>query len=223
MKKLLLLISLLFVVEFGFSQVFSGSMEIDNNKREGAYILSTLDQKFVDRLWQAKLAVLGKQNISKGAITIIGAKFDSLSSDPFNLYSKVSKQKDRTQVFLSVIMANGDIVTNGHEKWPVVEGYLIGFQNQLSLEDAVRTAENEQNTAMENHKKIIKTGDKLKDKIEDNKKEKEKLLKKIEENRIELEKLLTDIETNKKDQTKALDEIEVKKKGVEEAKSKLPK
>ena len=223
MKKILLILSLLFVGQISFCQVFSGSQEIDNNKREGAYILTALDQKFVEKLWQAKLTVLGNQNISKGSITISGAKFDSLGLEPFNLYSKVSKQKDRTQVFLSVILANGAIVTNGHEKWHVLEGYLTAFQNQLGLEDAVRSTENEHNMALENHKKIIKNGDKLKDKIEDNKKEKEKLLKKIEENRIELEKLLTDIETNKKDQTKALDEIEVKRKGVEEAKSKLPK
>jgi hypothetical protein len=223
MKKLFIFLFIAFYAHFGHSQVFSGSQEIDKNKREGAYILTVLDQKFVDKIWQAKLSTLGKQNVSKGGITINNVKLENISADPITIYSKVTKQKDRTQVFMAAVLANGEILTNGHEKWSALESYLTDFQNQLVLENGVKTAENEQNDAMDNHKKVIKAGDKLTSKIEDNKKEKEKLLKKIEENRIELEKLLTDVESNKKDQIKALDDIEVKKKGVDEAKMKLPK
>ncbi len=219
MKKI---IYLLLLANISFAQVFSGSQEIDKNKREGAYILTAVDQKFVEKSWQAHLANIGKQSASKGTISISDAKIADISSDPFAVYSKVGKQKDRTLVFMSVVLANGEIVTNGHEKWSALEKFLISYQDKLSLEDAVRVAENDQNNAIENHKKVVKAGDKLKDKIEDNKKDKEKLLKKIEENRVELEKLLTDVETNKKDQAKALDEIEVKKKAVDEAKTKVP-
>ncbi len=205
------------------AQVFSGSQDIDKNKREGAYILSALDQKFVEKSWQNYLTTAGSQQVSKGSITINGAKIESIAAEPITIFSKVTKQKDRTQIFMSVLLANGDIITNGHEKWSALEGYLTQYQNRLSLEEGVKIAENAQNDAQEAHKKVIKAGDKLLGKVEDNKKDKEKLLKKIEENRIELEKLLTDIETNKKDQVKALDEIEVKKRGIDEAKAKLPK
>lgn len=221
MKKLAII--LLFFVQLSQAQVFTGTQEIDKNKRDGAYILTAVDQKFVEKSWQSHLATFGKQTVSRGAITINGAKIDDISAEPITVYSKVDKQKDRTLVFLSAVLANGEIVTNGHEKWGALEKILTGYQEKLGLEDALRSAENEQNKAIENHKKVVKAGDKLKDKIEDNKKEKEKLLKKIEENRIELEKLLTDTETNKKDQTKALDEIDMRKKGVEEARTKIPK
>ncbi|MES2797844.1 MAG: hypothetical protein V4683_17885 [Bacteroidota bacterium] len=221
MKKLVLFLSLF--AQYSFGQVFNGSQEIDKTKREGAYILTNSDLKFVEKSWQNHLTIFGKQNTSKGGITIINAKAEGISTELITLYSKVWKQSDRTHIFLSALLPNGDIVTNGHEKWGELEKILIDYQSKLSLEEAVRSAENEQNTAMENHKKIVKNGDKLKDRIEDNKKEKEKLLKKIEENRVELEKLLTDVETNKKDQSKALDEIEIRKRGVDEAKSKLPK
>lgn len=221
MKKLFY--ALAFISNISFGQVFSGSQEIDKSNREGGYILTAVDQKFVEKSWQSHLALIGKQNVSKGAITINDARINDISTEPVKVFSKVTKQKDRTLVFMSILMPNGDIVTNGNDKWASLEKFLTNYQDKLSLEDGVRIAENDQNVALENHKKVIKAGDKLKDKVEDNKKDKEKLLKKIEENRVELEKLLTDIETNKKDQTKALEEIEVKKKGVDEAKLKLPK
>jgi hypothetical protein len=221
MKKLALF--LLFIAQFANAQVFNGTQEIDKNKREGAYILTAIDQKFVEKSWQSYISMYGKQTFSRGAITIKDAKIEDISSEPITIFSKVDRQKDRTLVFLSALLANGEIITNGHEKWPVLEKILSNYQEKLGLEDGVRTAENEQNKAIDNHKKIIKAGDKLKDKIDDNKKDKEKLLKKIEDNRIELEKLLTDTETNKKDQAKALDEIELKKKGVDEARAKIPK
>ena len=221
MKKLFYLF--LIIANISFGQVFSGSQEIDKNKREGAYFLSAVDQKFVEKSWQSHLALIGKQTSSKGGITINGARIDEISTEPVNVYSKILRQKDRTLVFMSVVLPSGDIVTNGNEKWAGLEKFLLNYQEKLSLENGVKIAEDEQNAAAENHKKVVKAGDKLKDKVEDNKKEKEKLLKKIEENRIELEKLLTDIETNKKDQTKALEEIDAKKKGVDEAKLRLPK
>ncbi len=221
MKKIIYFLLLLANITFG--QVFSGSQEIEKSQREGAYILTAIDQKFVEKSWQSHIASLGKQNSSKGAITITNAKIDDISTDPITIYTKVGKQKDRTLVFMSVVLANGNIVTNGHEKWSSLEKFLTNYQDKLTLEDAVRIAENDQNDAIDNHKKIVRNGDKLKDKVEENKKDKEKLLKKIEENRVELEKLLTDIETNKKDQTKALGEIEVKKNSLDDAKMRVPK
>jgi hypothetical protein len=221
MKKLLYL-SLL-ISNLGFGQVFSGSQEIDKTPREGAYTMVNSDAKFAEKSWQNYMASFGKQSSAKNGLISKDAKIASLSSDPLTLYSKVWKQKDRTHVFASAVLANGDIITNGHPKWAELESILNNFKSRLDLEEGVRAAENEQNNAAENHKKTMKNGEKLKDKVADNAKDKEKLLKKIEENKIELEKLLTDIETNKKDQLKALEEIEVRKKGVDEAKSKLPK
>ena len=218
-----ILILFILVANFSFGQVFSGGQEIDKNKREGGYILSDTDQKIVEKSWQSHLAMVGKQQTSKNGNTITNAKIEAISADPITVYSRVWTQRDRTHIFLSAVLPNGDIVTNGHEKWSALEKYLIDYQGKLSLEDGVRLAEKAQTDAQDSHKKVVKAGDKLKDKVEDNKKEKEKLLKKIEENRIELEKLLTDIETNKKDQTKALENIEIMKKGVDEAKNKIPK
>ncbi len=211
------------IANLALGQVFSGGQEIDKNKREGGYILSDTDQKIVEKSWQSHLAMVGKQQTSKNGITIKDAKIESIATEPITIYSRVWTQRDRTHIFISAVLANGDIVTNGHEKWPALEKFLVDYQSKLSFEDGVRVAEKSQADAQENHKKVVKAGDKLKDKVEDNKKEKEKLLKKIEENRIELEKLLTDIETNKKDQTKALENIELMKKGVDEAKMKIPK
>jgi predicted ribosome quality control (RQC) complex YloA/Tae2 family protein len=222
MKNIILII-LLAIAHIGIGQVFSGGQEIDKSNREGGYILSETNQKIVEKSWQGHLTTIGKQQVSKNGITIKDAKIEGISTDPITVYSRVWTQRDRTHIFLSAVLANGEIVTNGHPKWSELEKFLMNYQNKLGLEDGVRKAETDQNLAQENHKKVVKAGDKLKDKIEENKKDKEKLLKKIEENRIELEKLLTDVETNKKDQTKALDEIEVKKKSVDEAKTKVPK
>jgi septal ring factor EnvC (AmiA/AmiB activator) len=216
-------ITFLFISQIGFGQVFSGTQEIDKGQREGAYSLVNSETKFTEKVWQSYMANFGKQITSKNGITIKNAKVESISTEPITLYSKVWKQRDRTHVFVAAITANGDLVTNGHPKWVELEALLNNFKTRLELEEAVKSAENEQNNVTENHKKIVKNGDKLKDRVAENAKEKEKLLKKIEENKIELEKLLTDIETNKKDQLKALEEIEIKKKAVDEARTRLPK
>jgi hypothetical protein len=220
-KKLLPL--LLLISNLSFGQIFSGSQDIEKGPREGAYTMVNSETKFTEKVWQNYLAQFGKQATVKNGMILKSGKIDAISTEPITLYSKVWKQRDRTFVFASAILSNGDIVTNGHEKWAALENFLNNFKSKLDLEEGVKSAENEQNNVTENHKKIVKNGEKLKDKVTENAKEKEKLLKKIEENKLELEKLLTDIETNKKEQSKALDEIEIKKKAVDEAKSKLPK
>ncbi len=221
MKKFLILLSAVCFSLATQAQVFSGSQDIDKGKREGAYVLSNLDEKFVDKVWKQYLTGLGTPLASKDTYIIKNGKLEGVGTEGITFYSKVAKNKDRSLVFLSAVLPDGTIITNGNEKWDALGKYLSNFQEVLSLHDAARQAENNYNDASENHKKVVKNGDKLKDKVEDNKKEKEKLLKKIEENKQELEKLLTDIENNKKDQAKAIEEIAAKKVLVDEAKKKL--
>jgi hypothetical protein len=220
MKKILLIALLLGAIQ-AKSQVFSGSQDIDKGKREGAYVISSLEEKFIDRVWKQYLTKLGRPVETKGTYTIKGGILPEVSAEPITFYSKIAKNRDRSLIFLSATLANGDIVTNGHEKWGALGKYITDFQDVLALHDAARAADKSYEDANENHKKVVKNGEKLSDRVEENKKEKEKLLKKIEENKTELEKLLTDIETNKKDQSKALDDIAAKKILADEARKKI--
>jgi hypothetical protein len=224
MKKIYLILSLIVACFIAKAQVFSGAEEIEKLPRDGAYVLSKYDTKFVEKIVTKNyLPSLGKVEQKGNSFVIREANFNRVDGMPSLVYGKIFKQKEMTAIFLSVVLANGDIITNAHEKWPALGAYLTEVQTGLVAHDAVRVAETAVNDATEAHKKSVKNGEKLKNGVADNKKEKEKLLKKIEENRIELEKLLTEQETNKVDQTKLLDAITAKKVELESVKMKVTK
>jgi hypothetical protein len=224
MKKLLLAAILLTGFQSVNAQVFSGTQEIDKANKEGIYTSVAVDDKYVKQAWQVEMAKYGKVESGKGnSYRVNNATMPTISSDPVMLASRITTEKGRTKIFMSVGMGEEVYVGGTHAKYAAAEKILNDFVEVINLQEAVRKEEGVMEDVTDKQKKTIKTGDKLVRAIEDNKKDKEKLLKKIEENRMELEKLLTDVEQNKKDQITMGENVNVQTKKVEEAKSKVPK
>lgn len=224
MKKLLLAAILLTGFQSVNSQVFSGTQEIEKATKEGLYTSVAVDEKFVKQAWQVELAKYGKVESGKGmSYRVNNATMPTISGDPVMLTSRITTEKGRTKIFMSVGMGEEVYVGGTHPKYAAAEKILNDFVETINLQEGVRGEEKVMEDVTDKQKKTIKTGDKLVRAIEDNKREKEKLLKKIEENKVELEKLLTDVEQNKKDQISMGENVNVQTKKVEEAKAKVPK
>ena len=224
MKKLLLAAMLLTGFQSVNAQVFSGTQEIEKANKEGLYTSVAVDEKFVKQAWQVELAKYGKVESGKGnSYRVSNATMPTISGDPVMLASRVTSEKGRTKIFMSIGMGEEVYVGGTHPKYAAAEKILNDFVEIINLQEGVRKEEKVMEDVVDKQKKTIKTGDKLVRAIEDNKKEKEKLLKKIEENKAELEKLLTDVEQNKKDQITMGESVNVQTKKVEEAKAKVPK
>lgn len=224
MKKLLLAVMLLTGLQSVNAQVFSGTQEVEKANKEGLYTSVAIDDKYVKQAWQVELAKYGKVESGKsGAYKVTGANMPTISGDPIMLVSRISSEKGRTKIFLSLGLGDEVYVGATHPKYASAEKILNDFVEVINLQEAVRVEEKNLDDIKDKQSKVIKTGDKLVRSIEENKREKEKLLKKIEENKVELEKLLTDVEQNKKDQISAGENTNVQMKKVEEAKAKVPK
>lgn len=224
MKKLLLAVMLLAGFQSVNSQVFSGTQEVEKANKEGIYTSVAVDDKYVKQAWQVELAKYGKVESGRsGAYKVNGAIVPTISGDPIMLLSRVSYEKGRSKIFLSLGLGDEVYVNAMHPKYAAAEKILNDFVEVINLQEGVRTEEKTMEDVKDKQTKTIKMGDKLVRAIEDNKREKEKLLKKIEENRVELEKLLTDVEQNKKYQITAAEHSNVQLKKVEEAKAKVPK
>lgn len=224
MKKLFLAAMLLTGFQSVNAQVFSGTQEIEKANKEGLYTSVAVDEKFVKQAWQVELAKYGKVESGKGnSYRVNNATMPTVSGDPVMLASRVTSEKGRTKIFMSIGMGEEVYVGGTHPKYAAAEKILNDFVEIINLQEGVRGQEKIMEDVVDKQKKTIKTGDKLVRAIEDNKREKEKLLKKIEENRLELEKLLTDVEQNKKDQITMGESVNVQTKKVEEAKAKVPK
>ncbi len=224
MKKLLLAAMLLTGFQSVHAQVFSGTQEIEKANKEGLYTSVAVDDKYVKQAWQVELAKYGKVESGKGnSYRVNNATMPTIGGDPVMLVSRITTEKGRTKIFMSIGMGEEVYVGGTHPKYAAAEKILNDFVEVINLQEGVRTEEKVMEDVVDKQKKTIKTGDKLVRAIEDNKKEKEKLLKKIDENKAELEKLLTDVEQNKKDQISMGENVNVQTKKVEEAKAKVPK
>jgi|GEM_PF-1131999 len=224
MKKLFLAAILLTGLQSVNAQVFSGIQEIEKANKEGLYTSVAVDDKYVKQGWQIELAKYGKIEAGKsGAYRVNNATMPTISNDPLMLVSRITNEKGRTKIFLSIGIGDEVYVNGTHPKYAAAEKILNDFVEVINLQEGVRTQEKIMEEVMDKQKKTVKTGDKLVRAIEDNKREKEKLLKRMEDNRLELEKLLTDVEQNKKDQISMGENMNIQMKKVEEAKSKVPK
>jgi hypothetical protein len=224
MKKLLLAAIILTGFQSVNAQVFSGTQEVDKANKEGLYTSVAVDDKYVKQSWQTELAKYGKVEAGRsGAYRVNSAFMPTISGDPLILVSRLTTEKGRTKIFMSIGLGEEVYVGGSHPKYAAAEKILNDFVEVINLQEAVRTEEKVMEDVLEKQKKTIKTGDKLVRAIEDNKRDKEKLLKRIEENRLELEKLLSDVEQNKKDRISMGENVNVQTKKVEEAKAKVPK
>ncbi|GAB3256809.1 hypothetical protein GCM10027347_18850 [Larkinella harenae] len=204
--------------------ISSATEKVDQISLVGLSVNIPIEGKFVEKEWEALAKSYGKVAVGRnGVYKVPAANIPALSSDPVNVASKVSTDRNKATIFLAVDKGNADYVKPGSAMYGQVETLLKDFAERTRLNYDIKQAEDAFNEAQKKQDKLVKQGDKLVRDIERNKKEKDTLLKKMDDNTRELEQLQRDTETNKSDQESSVKDFETKKLALEAARAKLPK
>lgn len=200
--------------------VYAGESTIDKVKAPGLYLTLQGNGKQIEKDWEAQLKTYGRLTASRGLYRVLTADIQAISPEPINVASTVKSSRNSATIFAAFDLGSGNFVTPGGTGYSAAEQLLKDFANKSLFGQEVRTAEGGFEDAQKKHQRMVKTGERLQQEIEQNAKEKERLLKRIEDNAKELEKLEKDLEANKTDQANALTELENRKANVEAVKTK---
>lgn len=208
MKRIILFFCLLFTTQAFSQAIFFGTQEFDKIKKPGLYTLLNIDKKYIDKGWRFKLAEFGKVVVTREVYTVNSAAMPTISENPINLVTKVTTQKGKTLVFMSMNLQDSLFVDAQHPKYAEAEKIMNSFIKLMEWEESVRKAEDEYNDVVKAQDKTIRQGERLVDKIESNKKEKEKILKKIDENKDEYSKLNEELPKAQDEQKLTIEELD---------------
>lgn len=221
MKKICILAIILLAGQSLFAQtILSGSELFGKDRKDGFYMVLSVEKKFIEKDWPLFLAKYGSISQNKEVYTIASASIPDLTSEPVNLMTKIiSDQKAKTKVFASFDIG-GTAVSNSSTSYYEVEKFMKAFYAYAMQNEDVRLAERDAEESEKNLSKVEKTSKKIARDIERNKREKESLIRRIEENKQELEKLLQDEIANKQDLENAKIALEEKQKSLSTVKTK---
>lgn len=220
MKKISILLIVILAGNSLFAQtILSGSELFGTVRKEGFYMILSVEKKFIEKDWPLFLAKYGSVSQNKDIYNIASASIPDLTSEPVNLMTKIiSDQKSKTKVFASFDIG-GTAVSNSSTSYYEVEKFVKEFYNYAMQNEDVRLAERDADESEKNLGRVEKTGKRIARDIERNKREKESLLRKIEENKQELEKLLQEETANKQDLENAKIALEEKQKSLSTVKT----
>ncbi len=222
MKRFIFAIVLSFSCVSLFGQVFSGLDEIEKAKKEGFFTYINSEEKFVTESWKKYLKKFGSVEPGRGgAINMYQAKISDISSSPLTLLSKISEEKNKTKLFVSISTGPDNYIQNGHEKYRDASNWLEDFVKIINLEEDVRTQEKALNDLIATKAKNQKAADRMVRELDSNRRQTELLTKKLEEAKIEKEKILANQEQNKLDQKANEEAILKQAQKFEEAKKKI--
>ena len=222
MKRFIFAIVLSFSCVSLFGQVFSGLDEIEKAKKEGFFTYINSEEKFVTESWKKYLKKFGSVEPGRGgAINVFQAKISDISSSPLTLLSKISEEKNKTKLFVSISTGPDNYIQNGHEKYRDASNWLEDFVKIINLEEDVRTQEKALNDLIATKAKNQKAADRMVRELDSNRRQTELLTKKLEEAKIEKEKILANQEQNKLDQKANEEAILKQAQKFEEAKKKI--
>lgn len=200
--------------------VYAGESTIEKTKSPGLYLTLQGNGKQIEKDWEDQLKTYGRLTASRGLYRVPNANIPAISPEPINVASTVKSSRNSATIFAAFDLGSGNFVRPGGTGYSAAEQMLKDFASKSQFGQEVRGAEGGFDEAQKKHQKMVKTGERLRQEIEQNAKEKERLLKRIEDNAKELEQLQKDLEANKTDQTNALTELENRKANVEAVKAK---
>ncbi len=227
MKNVALIFFLLFSINLTYAQntqILSGTQEVDRATKEGFYTSVSVDEAFVKQLWQKELYKYGYVEVIKNNIfQVMNARIPSITANPLNIISKVSYDRGKTKVFMSLAQSDGTFINNAHPRTYAAEKILIDFVELLKQHQTIKTEQESITVMQDKQQKATFNSDKLTRSIESNLKEREKLMKKLEENRLEYEKLQMEVELNRKEQMNINETLTNQKKKIDDVKTKITK
>lgn len=206
-----------------YAQVFSGLEEIDKAKKEGFYTYINSEEKYVIEAWKKYLKQAGsvENGRNSGTLNVYSAKIKEISDKPVSLLSKVTEEKNKTKLFVSISTGPDAYIQTGHESFREASNWVEEFVRLINLEEDVRVEEKKLNELISNKAKQQKLADRFVRELDSNKRQAELLTKKLEEAKVEKEKILANQEQNRLDLKSNEDAILQQAQKLETAKQKI--
>lgn len=206
-----------------YAQVFSGLEEIDKAKKEGFYTYINSEEKYVIEAWKKYLKQVGsvENGRNSGALHVYSAKIKEISDKPVSLLSKVTEEKNKTKLFVSISTGPDVYIQTGHELFREASNWVEEFVRLINLEEDVRIEEKKLNELISTKSKQQKQADRFVRELDSNKRQAELLTKKLEEAKLEKEKILANQEQNRLDLKSNEDAILLQAQKLETAKQKI--
>lgn len=206
-----------------YAQVFSGLEEIDKAKKEGFYTYINSEEKYVIEAWKKYLKQAGSVENGRngGSLHVYAAKIKEISDKPVSLLSKISEEKNKTKLFVSISTGPDAYIQTGHESFREASNWVEEFVRLINLEEDVRTEEKKLNELISTKSKQQKQADRFVRELDSNKRQAELLTKKLEEAKLEKEKILANQEQNRLDLKSNEDAILLQAQKLEAAKQKI--
>lgn len=206
-----------------YAQVFSGLEEIDKAKKEGFYTYINSEEKYVIEAWKKYLKQVGsvENGRNSGALHVYSAKIKEISDKPVSLLSKVTEEKNKTKLFVSISTGPDTYIQTGHELFREASNWVEEFVRLINLEEDVRIEEKKLNELISTKSKQQKQADRFVRELDSNKRQAELLTKKLEEAKLEKEKILANQEQNRLDLKSNEDAILLQAQKLETAKQKI--
>ena len=206
-----------------YAQVFSGLEEIDKAKKEGFYTYINSEEKYVIEAWKRYLKQAGQveNGRSNSAIHVYSAKIKEISDKPVSLLSKITEEKNKTKLFVSISTGPDMYIQTGHESFREASNWVEEFVRLINLEEDVRTEEKKLNELISTKAKQQKAAERIVRELDSNKRQSELLTKKLEEAKLEKEKILANQEQNRLDAKSNEDAILIQAQKLETAKQKI--
>ena len=206
-----------------YAQVFSGLEEIDKAKKEGFYTYINSEEKYVIEAWKKYLKPLGQveNGRNNSAIHVYSAKIKEISEKPVSLLSKVTEEKNKTKLFVSISTGPDAYIQTGHESFREASNWVEEFVRLINLEEDVRTEEKKLNELITTKAKQQKAAERIVRELDSNKRQADLLTKKLEEAKLEKEKILANQEQNRLDAKSNEDAILLQAQKLETAKQKI--
>lgn len=206
-----------------YAQVFSGLEEIDKAKKEGFYTYINSEEKYVIEAWKKYLKQAGsvENGRNSGTLNVYSAKIKEISDKPVSLLSKVTEEKKKTKLFVSISTGPDMYIQTGHESFREASNWVEEFVRLINLEEDVRVEEKKLNELISNKAKQQKLADRFVRELDSNKRQAELLTKKLEEAKVEKEKILANQEQNRLDLKTNEDAILQQAQKLETAKQKI--
>ena len=208
MKSTFILVFLTLSAITSFAQTFSGISEIESAKKEGFYTYINAAEEDVIESWKNYLSDFG--NVEKGrngAIISNQTKVKSISDKEFTVLSKITEEKNRVKLFVSIPLGPDNYIKSGHPNYREASIWLDNFVHIVNLEEAVRMEEKKLNDLIKTKTKNQRYSERLIRELDANKRQTDLLLQRLEETKLAKEKILANQVQNKIDLKNSEDSV----------------
>ncbi|AKD03346.1 hypothetical protein POKO110462_16835 [Pontibacter korlensis] len=207
-------------------QINEVEQDVNGVKRRGQQLSVQLDPKTVERSWKEYLGQrAGRVKVSKGVMTVEGAKLDTISAEPLRVLSTVGSDAMGSYVWWSIDMGTDYLnKTATPKEYAAAENFLRGFAYKLYRDDVFRqinAAEDVLRATKEEQDRVVKEANSIQLSIERNKQCRKELEEELVRNAEELKQLEENVQLNLQKQELSRQRVLEMEKEVDAVRAKL--